>query len=244
MLFFRSLLFNIIYFFWIFGFLGFFYPYIWFLPVSFCVWVERSYVRGFLKILNFFCRIDYIVKGQSHLDDALENGPCIVACLHQSLWETMIFHILLPKAAFVAKKELFSIPIFGGYLKRGKSIKVDRKSSSTKTIRHLIDQGKEAAKLGFSIVIFPQGKRVSYHNNCIEVQRGITFLYNHLKLPILPVVLNSGKFWKRRGFFKYPGTITLEYLPIIEPNLEKEDMLHQLQHTLQNGFQNLKSRHG
>ncbi len=241
MLFFRSLLFNITYFFWSFGFLGFFYPYIWFLPVSFCVWVERSYVHGFLKILNFFCQLNYVVKGAQHLQNALKNGPCIVACLHQSLWETMVFHVLLPKAAFVAKKELFHIPIFGGYLKRGKSIKVDRKSSGTKTIKYLIEKGKEAADLGFSIVIFPQGKRVSYDNTAIDIQRGITFLYNHLNLPILPVVLNSGKFWKRRGFLKHPGTITLEYLPIIEPNLKKEDMLNQLERSLHDGFKNLKT---
>ncbi len=53
------------------------------------------------------CRITHRVSG-------LENrpaGPVILACKHQSSWETLAFHRLFPNAATVLKRELLFIPV-------------------------------------------------------------------------------------------------------------------------------------
>jgi len=40
-----------------------------------------------------------------------------------------------------------------------------------------------------------------------------------------PVALNSGLFWPRRTFLRYPGTIVVEFLDIIPPGLSRDDFL-------------------
>ncbi len=46
---------------------------------------------------------------------------------------------------------------------------------------------------------------------------GIVFLYQDLKVPVCPLALNSGMFWPRRSFLRYPGTIVVEFLDPIPP---------------------------
>ncbi|MEJ0070862.1 MAG: hypothetical protein WDO24_21410 [Pseudomonadota bacterium] len=46
-------------------------------------------------------------------------------------------------------------------------------------------------------------------------------LYADAKVPVVPVALNSGLFWGRRSFLKRPGRITVEFLPVIAPGLDR-----------------------
>ena len=83
------------------------------------------------------------------------------------------------------------------------------------------DWVEEKVKEGRSILIFPEGTRTApgakraYHP-------GVAALYGKLGLPVVPVALNSGLFWPRRGFVKRPGRIVLEFLPPIAPGMERE----------------------
>jgi 1-acyl-sn-glycerol-3-phosphate acyltransferase len=43
------------------------------------------------------------------------------------------------------------------------------------------------------------------------------------------VALNSGLFWQRRGFLRYPGTIVLEVLDPIPPGLDRPAFAARLQ---------------
>ena len=47
----------------------------------------------------------------------------------------------------------------------------------------------------------------------------------------MPVALNSGRYW--RGFNKYPGTITLQFLPAIPSGLKRRDFMAQLEDTIE-----------
>jgi 1-acyl-sn-glycerol-3-phosphate acyltransferase len=78
------------------------------------------------------------------------------------------------------------------------------------------------------VLIFPEGTRVSpgqkrpYHP-------GIAGLYTQLKVPVVPIALNSGLFWGRRAFVKRPGIINVEILPPIPPGLDRKAMMHELE---------------
>ena len=58
-------------------------------------------------------------------------------------------------------------------------------------------------------------------------------LYAETGVPCLPVALNSGLFWPRRSFRRYPGTIVVEVLDPIAPGLDKEDFFERLQQTIE-----------
>ena len=74
------------------------------------------------------------------------------------------------------------------------------------------------------IIIFPQGTRVAPGAEAPYLP-GIAALYRQLGIPVVPVALNSGVFWPRHSIRRKPGTIVLEYLPIIEPGLNRREFM-------------------
>ena len=118
----------------------------------------------------------------------------------------------------VMKIELLRIPLFGQFSVACGMIMVDRAKGGA-ALRDMIHRGREEAAKSRQIVIFPEGTRRP-PGAPPAYQSGIALLYKGLDLPVVPLALNSGLFWPRRSFLKYPGTIIIEFLPPIEPGLE------------------------
>ncbi len=171
------------------------------------------------------------VVGLTHVERGLENksssGPVIYACNHQSSWETLVFNVLVPDIAVVLKQSLYSYPIMGWFLKRSPMIAVDREAGAT-AMRQLLNGAKEALTEGRSILIFPEGTRQDVHFNQ-EYNRGVALIYKQLKLPVVPVAMNSGLFWSKNGFNKKAGEITVSYLPAIPSGLAADEFMLRLQ---------------
>ena len=66
------------------------------------------------------------------------------------------------------------------------------------------------------IVIFPEGTRRAPGAEP-RYKYGVVHLYAETGVPCLPIALNSGLFWPRRSFRRYPGTIVVEVLDPIPP---------------------------
>lgn len=171
--------------------------------------------------------ITWRVTGREHVP----KGACIIAAKHQSAWETFKLHILFHDPAIVLKKELLSIPIWGWYLRRSGMIPIDRAGKS-KALSAMMKAAHAATDAGRKIVIFPQGTRVAPG---VEkaYKSGVAALYQELNLPIVPMALNSGVFWPKNGFFKKPGTITVEFLPPVPPGLPRAAMMEKLRNGLE-----------
>ncbi|MCP5082733.1 MAG: 1-acyl-sn-glycerol-3-phosphate acyltransferase [Alphaproteobacteria bacterium] len=171
------------------------------------------------------------VVGLTHRETGLEHkhapGPVIFACNHQSSWETLIFNVLVPDIAVVLKQSLYSYPIMGWYLKRSPMIAVDR-DAGTGAMRQLLGGAKTALAEGRSIMIFPEGTRQDVDVD-LEYNRGVALLYKQLKLPVVPVAMNSGLFWSKNGFSKKAGEITVSYMPPIPAGLGADEFMQQLQ---------------
>lgn len=167
--------------------------------------------------------IDYKIIGQEHLP----KSPYIIACKHQSAWETIALGPLFPNATVVIKKELLKVPIMNLYFWRLNSIALDRRDGLS-ALKKLVARAKQEVAKGRDIFIFPEGTR-TIPGEEPPYQPGITALYQQLNVPVVPVALNAGMFWGRRSFLKYPGTIVLEILPAIQPGLERKTFLATLQ---------------
>jgi 1-acyl-sn-glycerol-3-phosphate acyltransferase len=155
------------------------------------------------------------------------DRPVIYAAKHQSAWETLAFNLILPDPVFVLKKELKALPFFGWYLGRMGQIAVDRAGGAA-AMRGMVAQALDSVAAGRSVVIYPQGTRVSpgaqapYHP-------GVFALYRALDIPVVPVALDSGRLWRRNGFLKHSGTITVSVLPEIPPGLDRKAFMAQLE---------------
>jgi 1-acyl-sn-glycerol-3-phosphate acyltransferase len=194
------------------------------LPYRFLHGVLRRYASSTLWFLRAVCGTKVEWRGREKLPAA---GPYVVACKHQSLWETFALFMVLPDPTYVLKRELMLLPLFGWLATKARMIPIDR-GSHTKALASMIAAARREAAHGRQIVIFPEGTRRPPGAKPRYLP-GVAFLYAELGLPCVPVALNSGLFWPRRSLRRYPGTVLVEVLDPIPPGLDKREFLSRLQ---------------
>jgi 1-acyl-sn-glycerol-3-phosphate acyltransferase len=213
------------------------------LPYSFLHGVLRRYASSTLWFLRVVCGTKVEWRGR----EKLPAGPCIVACKHQSLWETFALFMLLPDPTYVLKRELMWLPLFGWLATKARMIPIDR-GSHTKALASMTAAARREAARGRQIVIFPEGTRRPPGAKPRYLP-GVAFLYAELGLPCVPIALNSGLFWPRRSLRRHPGTVLVEVLDPIPPGLEKREFLMRLQNATEQATARLvaegeRSAHG
>jgi len=150
------------------------------------------------------------------------KGACIVACKHQSMYETLEMILLLDEPATVLKRELSDIPLWGWVTRRYGVIPVDRDGGAV-ALRRMMRAAEAAIAEGRPIAIFPEGTRVPV-GETPPLQPGFAGLYRALKLPVVPVAMDAGLLWPRRKFIKRPGIVTIRFLEPIEPGLKRAEI--------------------
>jgi 1-acyl-sn-glycerol-3-phosphate acyltransferase len=223
----RGLLFDALFFLWTALFCLLVLPAFPFLSPAGMRRVARFWERVILVLLRFTVGLRHEVRGREHLP----AGPVIIASKHQSAWETLVFHVLVPELAVGLKEELTRIPVFGWYLMRAGNIRIDR-GAAARAIRSLVEGAKEAVAGGLSVLIFPEGTR-SAPGDPPDYKPGVVALYNALRLPVVPVALNSGLFWGRRSLVKRPGRIVVQFLEPIPPGLERKAFMQTLEQRIE-----------
>lgn len=227
----RSIIFDIVfYLFSIFYFTLFFVP-IMILPRRFCVVVFKGWTHCTMFFSKIIIGLTYQEKNKHFLEEAVKNGPVILACKHQSAWETIFCSLFTNKFVIVLKKALLFTPIHGMYLLKLNSIFLDR-TQGIKSLRKLLKNCKKSISNNQSILIFPEGRRGVYGEPG-EYQSGIVAIYRDLNVPVIPIGLNSGKFWPRRARVKKPGCIVVEYGKPIPPNLPREEFKKLLEESIE-----------
>lgn len=188
----------------------------------------RIWVRGSLILLKYIIGLTHVVECPKDLP----KGPFLIAANHQSPWETMAFLLLFPHVAIVAKQELLKIPVVSWYLARSPMIVIDRESGSA-ALKLMLKQSLTTIQEGRSVLIFPEGTRKAPDEPVI-FRRGIELLYARLKVPVLTVVVNSGRFWGAGVPYKRPGKNTVSILTPIASGLAPEAFRTQLQAVMEN----------
>jgi 1-acyl-sn-glycerol-3-phosphate acyltransferase len=171
--------------------------------------------------LRVLCGVDYRVAGAANIP----RGAAIVAANHQSMWETIALLALLDRPAMVLKKELLGIPIYGWWAART-GVPVDRKAGA-KAMRLLRRQTQRHIARGDQIVVFPEGTR-RRPGDPGPLLPGVAGMYLAANAPIVPVVHNSGEFWRHPGIERRPGMIAIRFLPPIPSGLDRRAMMNAL----------------
>lgn len=163
--------------------------------------VGRNWARLLLWSLKNIVGLRYKVVGMEYIP----SSPAIICAKHQSGWETLALQEIFPLQVYVAKKELFLIPFFGWGLKMAKTIGIDRKAGS-KAAAQLLEQGRARKQEGFWITIFPEGTRIKPGERG-RYKQGAAKMAKLFEMDLVPVAHNSGEFWPKNSFLKYPGEI-------------------------------------
>ncbi|MCB9992307.1 MAG: 1-acyl-sn-glycerol-3-phosphate acyltransferase [Hyphomicrobiaceae bacterium] len=170
-----------------------------------------------------------LTVGIRHEISGRENIPAtgaIVASKHQSDYDIIALYPLFNYPSFIAKKQLFQIPVFGTALRVLKTIEIDRSSGSAGMKGMIADAKKRIAEGNF-IFIFPEGTRKAPLAEP-DYRFGVAKMYEDLDVPVVPIALNTGLYWGRNSFILWPGTAKITILPPIPPGLSGTEMMKQL----------------
>ena len=173
-------------------------------------------------MMRLICNIEVEFRGL----EKIPTGPLVVASKHQSMWETISLLRFFEAPFFAIKRELKFIPIFGLFLIKTNMIAIDRSAGGRALIK-MARRAAEEVRRGRQFVIFPEGTRTA-PGAPPQYKSGIALIYADCGVPCLPVALNSGLFWPRRTFMRYPGTLVVEFLDPLPPGLPRDEFLARL----------------
>lgn len=189
--------------------------------------IAKFWCRSNLAYLRVIAGVKTKVSGQENIP----AGGCIIAAKHQSDWDVFSLFPHTGRPAYIVKKELMRIPFFGWAARSLDCIEVDRRKGA-EAIPLMMAQAHAAVARGCRIVIFPEGTRKAPLAPP-DYRQGIVRLYLELKVPVVPVALNSGLFWGRNSLIIWPGTAEAKFLPAIEAGLSADEFQARLKKAIE-----------
>ena len=186
-------------------------------------------------VVRFFLNTKVEFKG---IENIPSSEKYFVASAHQSIFETFALQSVLDYPVFILKKELLKIPLFGLYLKKIKSIEIVRNTTTKENINFFDKVANIIKSEKRPLLIFPQGTRVKV-NDTVPFKKGVGRIYEALNIACVPVALNSGKVWPKDGVIKYPGKITVSFLKPIEPGLNRDEFIRNLEMKIYDDIKNI-----
>jgi 1-acyl-sn-glycerol-3-phosphate acyltransferase len=153
------------------------------------------------RMARFWARVYLIIGGVNVTfrgGDHLKEPPYIIMSNHQSALDIMSLLIGLPVSfKFVAKQELFRIPVFGWALKRAGYVSLDRENPR-KALKDM-EVAAQKIKDGASLVIFPEGTR-SANGRLLPFKKGAFSLAMKAGVPIIPLGIKGTALLQPEGY--------------------------------------------
>lgn len=204
------------------------------LPRGFAIGAIGLYAQYIRLGLRLLCGIRVELRGR----DNIPEGPLLIAGKHQSMLDVFIPFILFTDPAVILKRELLWYPALGWYALKTRMIPIDRGGTS-KTLKKMLREAKIRTDQGRQVLIYPEGTRQPAGATLDYKSAGITALYSHLGVPVLPLATNSGLCWKPRGIDRRPGLVVYEALPAIPAGLDRKQMFARMKEELEAGSDRL-----
>ena len=185
--------------------------------------------------LRFFLSTKIIIKGTENI---IENEKFFIASSHQSMFEAFFLQTIFNSPVFILKKELLSIPIFGWYLKKIKSISIDRNKINKENLDFYEKIKMSLESTDRPIIIFPQATRVAA-NDRSKFKKGASRIYETLNIKCQPVAINSGNVWPKSGMLIANKTLTISILKPIDSGMNSEQFSEILQNSIYKELDNI-----
>nr|HID58870.1 1-acyl-sn-glycerol-3-phosphate acyltransferase [Desulfobacterales bacterium] len=162
--------------------------------------------RVWAKSILFVSRVKVRVIGLENLD---KNGSFIYMANHQSMFDILVLYAYLPvQFRWLAKIELFRIPLFGHAMSRIGCIGIDR--SDGKAAYRSLMAAAQRVNNGISVLVFPEGTR-SHDGEIKPFKKGGFLLALKSKRPIVPIVIHGTHEIMRRGRIRVkPGRVVMK----------------------------------
>ena len=181
----------------------------------------KTYSRYVFWTARWMVGIRCEVRGTPPDVDAL------VAAKHQSFLDIMMIFTAIPAGKFIMKKEILWTPVVGQYARLLNCVAVDRGKRGAAIEKMVKDVHAGNTEPG-QLIIYSQGTRTAPGAK-LPYKVGTGVLYQQLGQPCYPVATNVGVLWPKRGILRKPGVAVIEFLPPIEPGLERKEFMKTLE---------------
>jgi len=179
-------------------------------------------------LLRVVAGVKLELRGQEYIP---RDVGALIAMKHQSAFDTFALHAIVGNPAFIMKKELLKIPLYGTYCKRSGMIPIDRKGGAS-AFREMMKAVRDAVNLNRQVIIYPEGSRMPPGTKG-EYKSGIYGMAKFLQMPVIPLAVNTGVYWPKSGIMKKPGTIVFEFCPPIQFSDDKKQFMSDLEQVME-----------
>ena len=166
----------------------------------------------------------------------------MVAAKHQSFFDVLAIYGAMPRGKFIFKSILKYAPVLGWFGMRIGCIPVDRGKRGA-AIKKMLADVKAGDAMPGQLIIYPQGTRVAPGAK-MPYKKGTGALYQELGQGCVPVALNVGVFWPKRGVYRKPGTAVLTFMDEIPAGMETPALLERLETQIETESNKLNAEAG
>ena len=206
-----------------------------FLPPKFTLLFGKFLGHYVVFVVRIFLNTKVEIKGIRNIP---KTEKYFIASAHQSMFETFALQAVLDYPVFILKKELLKIPLFGLYLKKIKSIEIVRDTTTKDNLNFFEKVASIIKNENRPLLIFPQGTRLKPDEK-VPFKKGVGRIYETLNISCIPIALNSGYVWPKKGIIKYPGKIIISILEQIKPGMNRDEFTKNLEDKIYNEIKNI-----
>lgn len=189
--------------------------------------VAQVWADHFLAALRVICGLKVEVRGTP------PTGPALIASKHQSFLDILGIAAAVPRRGFVMKRQVLRVPIMGWFARAAGCIPIDRTRGSAALVQIAAEVAKSKADGGLGqIIIYPEGTR-TLPGERRPYKYGVAALAAASGLPVIPVAVNAGLFWPRRGYPLRPGRAVIAFLPAMPAGLAGLALVEALQRVIE-----------
>jgi 1-acyl-sn-glycerol-3-phosphate acyltransferase len=177
------------------------------------------------------------IKVRVHgMENASSGVPHIFSSNHVSWFDVPSLARVLPRYKFVAKSELFKVPIFGGGMRAAGMIEIQRENR--KAAFGAYDVAAERIRSGNSVVVFPEGTR-GHAYPLRPFKKGPFVLAIAAGVPIVPIIVHGTiEIMPKGSLWVKPGTVDIHLLEPVSTTSVDYDHREALMHTVRTRMAN------
>lgn len=156
------------------------------------------------------------------IEGEMPEGAFFCVLKHEAMFETIDLLRIFRRPVIAAKRELVALPLWGRAARAYGILSVDREGGAS-ALRMLRTEARAAIDAGRPLCLFPEGTRVP-HGERPPLKSGFAGLYALLKMPVVPIAVDSGRLYRRGRFIRLPGVIRYRIGEPIPPGLPRKEV--------------------